>query len=95
MRPIQHRCCTTPWQATPEAQPDEGVTYAHKLDKAEAKIDFNQTAVQCDRTIRGLAGWPIAESTLDGERIRLHGSRLSSLKVNAGTLVCNVLVKKR
>ena len=78
----------TPWcsgEITPVAQPDEGVTYAHKLDKAEAKIDFNQTAVQCDRTIRGLAGWPIAESTLDGERIRLHGSRLSSLKVSAGT----------
>ena len=78
----------TPWclgeiEAIP--QPEEGVSYANKLDKSEAKIDFNQSAVQCDRIIRGLAGWPIAESTLDGERIRLHESKLSSTAVPSGT----------
>lgn len=78
----------SPWcrgeiEAVP--QPVEGVSYAHKLDKSEAKIDFNQSAILCDRTIRGLAGWPIAESTLDGERIRLHGSTLSTTVVPSGT----------
>lgn len=71
----------TPWcegQVEAIAQPSEGITYAHKLDKAEARIDFSQSAVQCDRTIRGLAGWPIAESSLDGDRIRLHASTLST-----------------
>ncbi len=77
----------TPWcqgDVKAVAQPETGVTYAHKLDKAEAIIDFSKRAVECDRAIRGLAGWPIAESVLDGERIRLHASRLSQLTLNKG-----------
>lgn len=71
----------TPWcegQVDAIPQPTEGITYAHKLEKAEAFIDFSKSAAECDRTIRGLAGWPIAESLLDGERIRLHASTLST-----------------
>jgi len=75
--------CRGDIEAVPQSA--EGVTYAHKLDKSEAKIDFSQSAILCDRTIRGLAGWPIAESTLDGERIRLHGSTLSTTAVPKGT----------
>lgn len=77
----------TPWcdgQIQAVAQPEEGVSYAHKLDKSEASIDFSASAVECDRTIRGLAGWPIAESLLDGERIRLHHSQLSPLPMSQG-----------
>jgi len=78
----------TPWcdgRIQAVAQPEEGITYAHKLDKSEARIDFSQSAVNCDRAIRGLAGWPIAESLLEGERIRLHESRLSSEPLPSGT----------
>jgi len=84
----------TPWcegqvQAVP--QPEDGITYAHKLDKAEARLDFSKSAVECDRAIRGLAGWPIAECLLNDERIRLHDSRLSAApmpqSVQAGTIV--------
>jgi len=71
----------TPWclgQLSAQTQPAIGVSYAHKLAKQEALIDFTQSAVKCDRAIRGLAGWPIAESSLDGERVRIHASQLSA-----------------
>lgn len=77
----------TPWcegKVSAVVQPEEGITYAHKLEKAEGVIDFSQTALDCDRAIRGLAGWPIAESVLDGERIRLHASRLSAMPLKDG-----------
>lgn len=72
-------------EIVPVAQPEEGVTYANKLDKAEAHINFTDSALQCDRKIRALAGWPIAECELNGERIRLHASRVSELAVPLGT----------
>lgn len=72
-------------------QPTTGVTYAHKLDKAEARIDFSETAVLVDQKIRALAGWPIAECELNGDRIRLHASRLSTQvhtpSIQAGTIL--------
>jgi len=71
--------CAKDIEATP--QPLEGVSYADKLQKSEGVIDFSKSAVDCDRRIRGLAGWPIAESTLNGDRIRIHGSELSTVTV--------------
>jgi methionyl-tRNA formyltransferase len=58
----------------PQVQPQEGVTYAHKLDKAEAKLDWSQDAVALSRTVRAFNPWPIAEATLAGERVRIHGA---------------------
>ena len=54
------------------AQPDEGVSYAHKLEKAEAILDFRQSAAQLDRMIRAFDPWPVAEATLAGERLRIY-----------------------
>ena len=58
--------------ATP--QPAEGVTYAHKLDKAEAKLDWAQPAAVLARKVRAFHPWPIAECELGGERLRVHGA---------------------
>ena len=55
-------------------QPEQGVTYAHKLDKAEAKLDWAQDAVALARTVRAFNPWPIAEAQLAGERVRIHGA---------------------
>ncbi|MGF6417376.1 methionyl-tRNA formyltransferase [Stenotrophomonas sp. AN71] len=55
-------------------QPEQGVTYAHKLDKAEAKLDWAQEADALARTVRAFNPWPIAEATLAGERVRIHGA---------------------
>ncbi|MDR5875471.1 methionyl-tRNA formyltransferase [Halomonas sp. CUBES01] len=55
--------------ATP--QPDEGVTYAAKLTKAEAELDFHQPAEQLVRTIHAFNPWPVAWCALGDDRLRL------------------------
>lgn len=55
----------------PEAQPDEGVTYAAKIDKSEARLDFLTSAVQVERQIRAFNPIPGAFFELDGERYKI------------------------
>ncbi len=57
-----------------QPQPEAGVTYAHKLDKAEARLDWSADAVALERTVRAFNPWPIAEASLAGERVRIHGA---------------------
>ena len=56
-------------QATP--QPEEGVTYAAKLSKAEAELDFAQPAQQLASKIRAFNPWPVAWCALGDDRLRL------------------------
>ena len=53
----------------PVAQDDEDATYAPKIDKAEARIDWAKPAQEVMRHIHGLAPFPGAWSELDGERV--------------------------
>jgi methionyl-tRNA formyltransferase len=62
---------------TAEPQPEDGVTYAAKIDKAEARIDWTRPAVEVDRLIRGLSPFPGAWFELDGQRIKVLGSGLT------------------
>jgi methionyl-tRNA formyltransferase len=64
-------------------QPDEGVTYAHKLDKAEAKLDWSLPAEVLARKVRAYSPWPVAEAGLAGERVRIH--RATVVPAKAGT----------
>ncbi|WP_371183810.1 methionyl-tRNA formyltransferase [Xanthomonas sacchari] len=57
-----------------QPQPEAGVTYAHKLDKAQARLDWQQPAAQLARQVRAFDPWPVAEATLAGERVRVHGA---------------------
>lgn len=57
-----------------QPQPEAGVTYAHKLDKHEAKLDWTQPAIALANKVRAFNPWPIAEATLAGERVRIHGA---------------------
>ncbi len=59
----------------PEVQPEVGVTYAAKIDKAEAAVDWTKPADEIDRQIRGLSPFPGAWSVLNGKRVKLLGSR--------------------
>ena len=56
---------------TPEPQPAEGVTYASKIDKAEAKLDFTRPAIELERKVRALNPVPGAYAELGGERIKV------------------------
>ena len=58
----------------PHPQPDAGVTYAHKIDKAEARLDWMQPAVALANKVRAFNPWPVAEAQLAGERVRIHGA---------------------
>jgi methionyl-tRNA formyltransferase len=55
----------------PVPQPAEGVTYAAKLDKAEAVIDWSRPAIEIERQVRAFNPWPVAETRLDGEPLRV------------------------
>jgi methionyl-tRNA formyltransferase len=57
--------------AKPQAQPADGVTYATKLRKEEAAIDWSQPAAQIDRQIRAFDPWPVAETRLHGQQLRV------------------------
>ncbi|WP_103259060.1 methionyl-tRNA formyltransferase [Tabrizicola aquatica] len=61
---------------TAEPQPQDGVTYAAKIDKAEARIDWTRPATEIDRQIRGLSPFPGAWTEVNGERVKLLRSRL-------------------
>jgi len=63
---------------TPVMQPEDGVTYAQKIDKAEAAIDWTRDAIETDRQIRGLSPFPGAWFERDGVRIKVLGSTLAT-----------------
>jgi methionyl-tRNA formyltransferase len=64
-------------QLVPKPQPEDGVTYAAKIDKAEAAIDWSKSAVEIDRLIRGLSPFPGAWFEMNGTRIKVLGSVLA------------------
>lgn len=60
----------------PAPQPDEGVTYAAKIDKSEARLDFLTSAVQVERQIRAFNPMPGAFFELDGERYKIFAAEV-------------------
>ena len=57
-------------------QPSEGVTYAEKINKAEAVIDWRQDAAHVWRQVRAFYPWPIAETRLNGTQLRIWDAQL-------------------
>lgn len=54
-----------------QPQPEEGVTYAAKLGKSEARIDWSARATEIERKVRAFNPWPIAETLHNGEQLRV------------------------
>ena len=63
-------------QLSPEVQPADGVTYAAKIDKAEARVDWTRPAAEVDRLIRGLSPFPGAWCLMGQDRVKLLKSRV-------------------
>ena len=78
-------------ELAPQVQPEEGVTYAAKIDKAEARIDWSLPAVQVDRRIRGLSPFPGAWFESDGQRIKVLGSSCVEGSGEAGVVLTDTL----
>jgi methionyl-tRNA formyltransferase len=58
------------------AQPEDGVTYAAKIEKAEARLDFGASADQVERQVRAFNPAPGAFFELNGERVRVHSAEI-------------------
>ncbi len=71
----------------PQPQSEQGVTYAAKIDKSEARIDWTRPAIEVDRLIRGLSPFPGAWFDLDGIRVKALGSTLSTGSGAAGQVL--------
>jgi methionyl-tRNA formyltransferase len=69
-------------RVVPQPQPDAGVSYAAKIDKAEAVIDWTADAAAIARRVRAFNPWPVAETRLAGEQLRIW--RAVPLAVAAG-----------
>jgi len=55
----------------PRAQPETGVTYAAKIRKEEAQIDWRHSAELIDRQVRAFNPWPVAQTELHGVQLRI------------------------
>lgn len=75
--------------ASPAAEPQDRVhaTYAHKLDKAEARLDWQRPAAELARKVRAFSPWPVAEATLAGERLRIHNATAIEGRGEPGTVI--------
>jgi methionyl-tRNA formyltransferase len=72
------------------AQPALGASYAPKVDKSEAHLDWNASAVQLDRQVRAFNPWPMADTQFAGETLRVLRARVADHAAGAaapGTLL--------
>lgn len=60
----------------PVKQPALGITYAHKISKAESAIDWSLPAEHIERKIRAFNPFPIAQTALNGQSIKVWGARV-------------------
>ena len=74
-------------EITPRPQDDAQSCYAHMLDKQMAVIDWSKSAHEIDCLIRGLNPWPIALTTLSGERLKVFAAEKANGKGEPGTVL--------
>ena len=78
-----------------EVQDDNQATYAHKLSKAEAEIDWSQPAAGIDRMIRAFDAWPTAFSLYQGKPVRFFSSRLLDASADSDAVPGTVINESR
>ena len=71
----------------PEVQDESKANYAHMLDKQMAQIDWSKSNKEIDCLIRGLNPWPIALTTLNGERLKVYSASLQNVSGKAGEVL--------
>ena len=71
----------------PRSQDDAQSCYAHMLDKQMAVIDWSKSAHEIDCLIRGLNPWPIALTTLSGERLKVFAAEKANGRGEPGTVL--------
>ncbi len=84
---VQGLACSEQWQ--PEVQPEAGVTYAQKLDKREAALDFCLPATTLERKVRAFNPFPVATALWRGETLKIWSARVQpeTVVAVAGTVL--------
>ena len=72
---------------TGEVQDDALATYAHKLNKDEATLDWRRPAVELERRIRAFTPWPVCHTRLDGETLKVLAARPEQGAGEPGTVL--------
>ncbi|WP_213980108.1 methionyl-tRNA formyltransferase [Sphingomonas sp. dw_22] len=72
------------------AQAEDGVTYAPKIDKAEARLDFGRSAVEVERQVRAFNPAPGAFFEFSGERVRVHSAEILPLSTGESGVVVDL-----
>lgn len=85
----EHLVAVATGQLACTPQPEAGVTYAQKIDKAEARIDWSQSAEQIERVLRAFTPWPAREFQVGPETLKLLKARIVPYSGSAapGTLL--------
>jgi methionyl-tRNA formyltransferase len=68
------------------AQPDAGATYAHKIDKAEAALDWTRSAAELAKAVAAFNPFPVCYSTLAGERVRIWAAEAENPAAATGAV---------
>ena len=76
-----------PGELSPEPQDNAQASYAHKLSKAEAAIDWTQTAAAINNKIRAFNPWPVCWTTQNGQRLRLWAATVLPGQAAPGEIV--------
>ena len=70
-----------------QVQDDSLATYAHKLNKDEARLDWGRPAVELERLVRAFNPWPICHSSLNGEALKVLAATLADGKGAPGEII--------
>ena len=70
-----------------QVQDDSLATYAHKLNKDEARLDWSRPAVELERLVRAFNPWPLCHSTLNGEALKIHAAQLGEGSGQPGSIL--------
>ena len=70
-----------------QVQDDSLATYAHKLNKEEARIDWSRPAIELERLIRAFNPWPICHSTLNDAPLKILGAQLGEGQGQPGQIL--------
>jgi methionyl-tRNA formyltransferase len=75
----------------PRPQPAEGVTYATKLDREQARLDFRRSAVELERAVRAFNPWPVAWFRVGDEAVKVWAAEVVAAEGEPGTVLDDAL----
>jgi methionyl-tRNA formyltransferase len=68
----------------PQAQPEDGITYAPQIKKDEGEIDWTQSAVIIERLVRAFTPWPGTYTYWDARQLKIHAGYVGDGNLEAG-----------